>query len=178
MCCSLNAGARARAQASFQTHVAASGLARDSVACSSLETAQSLRVGLVHSPLQLPHPQTQILCCPLDECRGSTPFPGNKIKGWSQAEGRHTFIAIVPMDACKPSLCKYSQRPKVSQPNPASKAWLNTLHASCSHHTPLPSPPAPHYRKAAQAAAHSSETHSSFSILGPKCWSSFAHSNK
>lgn len=140
MCCSLNAGAGARATAFFQTPVAASGLARGSVACSSLETAPDLRVGLVHSSLQLPHPQTQILCRCLDECRGSTLFPGNKSKGCSQAEGRHAFIAIVPVDACKPSLCKYSQRPKVSQPNPASKAWPNPLHASCSHLPALPTP--------------------------------------
>lgn len=122
MCCSLNAGVGAQARASFQTHVAASSLARDSVACSSLEIAQGFRGGLVHSSPRLPHPQTQILCNCLDECRESTLCPRNKIKGCPQAEGRHTFIATPPVDACKPSLCTYSQRPKVSQPNSSKQS--------------------------------------------------------
>lgn len=67
-------------------------------------------------------PQTQILCNCLHECRESTLCPGNEIKGCFQAAGRQTFIAIPPVDACKPSLGAYSQQPKVSQPNSSKQS--------------------------------------------------------
>lgn len=155
----------AQARASFQTHVAASGLARDSVACSSLETAQGLGVGLIHSSLWLPHSQTQILCNCLDECGGSTLCPANKIKGCSQAGGRQSFIAVLPVDTCKPSLCKYSQQPKSSKQRVGSTSFVPAVP------TMPPTMPPP---KAAQATAHSSKTHSGFSILSPTCLSYFA----
>lgn len=110
---------------------------------------------------RLPHPQTLILYNCLDEYRGSTLCPRNKIKGCSQAEGRHTFIAVPPVDACKASLYKYSQWPKVSQPN-SSQQSIGSV--SIMPAVPHPAPPSPAKQHKLQHTAVKQTAASAFSV--------------
>lgn len=117
-------------------------------------------VGVFHSVPRL-HltPRPRLLCNCLDERRGSSLCPRNKIKECSQAEGRHTFIAISTVDACKPSLCKYSWRPTVSQPNPSMQSVGSTSV------TPAAPRHAPHHpASAAQATAPSGKSYAKHTV--------------